>query len=172
MGGMKVAFISGTSMINSALFTDWGRGAVETAWGRVSYRERGGHVIINRHGEGAQKPPHAINHRANIRALADLGFTDVVSVNSVGSLRLNLPPGTLVSCADYVCLQDGPATFFDGELRGGSPGIANNLIPLLTENSRRSSPRTPGKSTCRCAGRASRRAPRCASSASGATWPA
>ncbi|OAM88874.1 purine phosphorylase [Termitidicoccus mucosus] len=131
---MKVAFISGTSMMNSALFTDWGQGAaVETTWGRVSYRKRGGHVIINRHGEGAQKPPHAINHRANIRALADLGFTDVVSVNSVGSLRLNLPPGTLVSCADYVCLQDGPATFFDDELRGGSPGIANNLIPMLTE---------------------------------------
>jgi 5'-methylthioadenosine phosphorylase len=28
-------------------------------------------------------------------------------------------------------LQQGPATFFDHELKGGAPGIANNLIPLL-----------------------------------------
>ena len=76
-------------------------------------------------------PPHAINHRANIRALADLGYQDVVSLNSVGSLRPDLPPGTLVSCIDYVGLQQGPATFFDTELKGGAPGIANNLIPLL-----------------------------------------
>jgi 5'-methylthioadenosine phosphorylase len=76
-------------------------------------------------------PPHAINYRANIRALADLGFRDVVSLNSVGSLKPELPPGSLVSCADYVGLQQGPATFFDRELKGGAPGIANNLIPLL-----------------------------------------
>jgi 5'-methylthioadenosine phosphorylase len=30
-----------------------------------------------------------------------------------------------------VCLQQGPATFFDDELRSGAPGIANNLIPIL-----------------------------------------
>src|SRR5690606_35044805 len=74
-----------------------------------------------------------INHRANIRALADLGFEDVVSLNSVGSLKRDLPPGTLVSCSDYVCFQQGPQTFFDDELKGGAPGIANNLLPLLLE---------------------------------------
>ena len=31
------------------------------------------------------------------RALADLGYQDVVSVNSVGSLKSGLPPGTLVT---------------------------------------------------------------------------
>ena len=76
-------------------------------------------------------PPHAINYRANIRALADLGCEEVLSLNSVGSLKPGLPPGTLVSCSDYVGLQQGPATFFDTELKGGAPGIANHLIPLL-----------------------------------------
>jgi 5'-methylthioadenosine phosphorylase len=56
---------------------------------------------------------------------------DVVSLNSVGSLKRELPPGTFVSCADYVCLQQGPATYFDTELKGGAPVIANNLIPQL-----------------------------------------
>lgn len=130
---MKVAFISGTSIVNSDLFLSWEARTIQTAHGAVAYRCRGEHVIINRHGAGFPLPPHAINYRANIRALADLGFRDVVSLNSVGSLQPSLPPGTFVSCSDYVGLQQGPATFFDTELRGGSPGIANNLIPLLVE---------------------------------------
>jgi 5'-methylthioadenosine phosphorylase len=128
---MKVAFISGTSIVNSTLFSTWEVRKVETAHGPVTYRARGDHALLNRHGYGFPLPPHSINYRANIRALADLGFKDVVSLNSVGSLKVDIPPGSLVSCSDYVCLQQGPATFFDLELKGAAPGIANNLIPLL-----------------------------------------
>src|ERR1700722_11812726 len=130
---MKVAFISGTSIVNSTLFSSWEARRAETAHGQVTYKVRGDHVLINRHGYGFPLPPHSINYRANIRALADLGFQDIVSLNSVGSLKRELPPGTLVSCNDYVNLQQGPATFFDTELKGGAPGIANSLIPLLKE---------------------------------------
>ena len=129
---MKVAFISGTSIAKSDLFAAWETRTVETRYGAVACRMRGDFVLINRHGPGAPLPPHRLNHRANIRALADLGFADVVAVNSVGSLKPDLPPGTLVSCADYVCLQSGPQTFFDDELKGGAPGIDNNLVPLVT----------------------------------------
>lgn len=130
---MKVAYISGTSIVNSPLFSAWEVRRVETKHGAVTYKARGDQVLLNRHGFGAPLPPHAINHRANIRALADLGFKDVVSLNSVGSLKRELPPGSLVSCADYVALQQGPATYFDEELKGGAPGIANNLVPLIVE---------------------------------------
>lgn len=128
---MRVAFISGTSIANSTLFSEWERRAAKTSHGPVAYRARGEHVLVNRHGDGAPLPPHSINYRANIRALADLGFKDIVSLNSVGSLKAAITPGSIVSCSDYVGLQQGPATFFDGELKGGSPAIANNLIPLL-----------------------------------------
>jgi 5'-methylthioadenosine phosphorylase len=128
---MRVAFISGTSIVNSTLFSSWEVRTVETAYGPVTYKARGDHALINRHGYGFPLPPHSINYRANIRALAELGFKDVVSQNSVGSLKADIPPGSLVSCSDYVCLQQGPATFFDSELKGGAAGIANNLIPLL-----------------------------------------
>ena len=131
MKPMKVAFISGTSIVNADWFTAWDIRTVDTEYGSVTYKSRGEHILINRHGFGVPKPPHAINHRANIRALAILGFSDVVSVNSVGSLKPELMPGTLVSCSDYVCLQQGPQTFFDDELKGGAPGIANNLMPML-----------------------------------------
>ena len=128
---MKVAFISGTSIVNSDLFASWAVKTVETAYGPVTYKTQGDFVLINRHGYGFPLPPHSINYRANIRALADLGFQDIVSLNSVGSLKADLPPGTLVSCSDYICLQQGPVTFFDQELKGGAPGIANNLMPRL-----------------------------------------
>jgi 5'-methylthioadenosine phosphorylase len=129
--GMKVAFISGTSIVNSSLFTAWEVKSIETPHGAVTYKSRGDFALINRHGYGFPLPPHSINYRANIRALAMLGFQDVVSLNSVGSLKKDLPPGTFVSCSDYVGLQQGPATYYDTELRGGAPGIANNLIPRL-----------------------------------------
>lgn len=117
--------------MNSDLFATWEVGKISTPHGEVTYKTMGDFTLINRHGYGFPLPPHAINYRANIQALASLGHRDVVSLNSVGSLKKDLPPGTFVSCGDYVGLQQGPATFFDTELRGGAPGIANNLIPLL-----------------------------------------
>ncbi|MSU66735.1 MAG: purine phosphorylase [Opitutus sp.] len=128
---MKVAFISGTSIVNSTLFSSWDVKTVETKHGAVTYKSRGDFLLINRHGYAVPLPPHSINYRANIQALATLGFQDVVSLNSVGSLKKDLPPGAFVSCSDYVGLQQGPATFFDQELKGGAPLIANNLIPKL-----------------------------------------
>lgn len=128
---MKVAFISGTSIVNSTLFSSWAVKTIETPYGPVTYKTHGDFALINRHGYAFPLPPHSINYRANIRALADLGYQDIVSLNSVGSLKRDLPPGTFVSCSDYVGLQQGPMTFFDQELKGGAPGIVNNLIPLL-----------------------------------------
>jgi 5'-methylthioadenosine phosphorylase len=129
---MKVALVSGTSIIHSPLFSTWRERTVETKHGPATLREHGDHVVLNRHGAGqAPLPPHRINFRANLAALAELGFQDIVSFNSVGSLRPHLAPGVFVSCSDYVGLQQGPATYFDDELKGGAPGIANNLVPRL-----------------------------------------
>jgi len=130
---VKVAFVSGTSIVNSDLFSTWEVRTVQTRYGLVTYKAKGDRILINRHGYGFPLPPHSINYRANIRALADLGFEEVVSFNSVGSLKPDLPPGSLVSCSDYVNIQSPPQTFFDDELKGAAPGIANNLIPRITE---------------------------------------
>ena len=128
---MKIAFISGTSIVKSDLFAGWEVRTIDTEFGPVAYKSSGDHVLINRHGYEFPLPPHSINYRANIRALANLGYSDIVSLNSVGSLDPQLPPGTFVSCGDYVSLQQGPATFHDQELKGGAPAIANNLIPQI-----------------------------------------
>lgn len=125
VGGVKIAFLSGTSIANSSLFDDWPTREVETRFGRAMVRSHGDFVLLNRHGPN-YLPPHSINHRANIQALADLGFTDVVALNSVGSLQLDLAPGMIISCGDYISFR--PATFSDTELRAIGPEIANNLI--------------------------------------------
>lgn len=129
---MRIALVSGTSIIHSSLFSTWGERTVETKHGPVVLRESGDRVVLNRHGAGpAPLPPHRINFRANLAALAELGYEEIVSFNSVGSLRPQLAPGTFVSCSDYVGLQQGPATYFDDELKGGAPGIANSLLPRI-----------------------------------------
>ena len=94
---MKVAFISGTSIVNSTLFASWDVRKIGTQFGEVTYKTKGGFALINRHGYALPLPPHSINYRANIQALADLGYQDIVSLNSVGSLNKDLPPGTFVS---------------------------------------------------------------------------
>jgi 5'-methylthioadenosine phosphorylase len=66
--------------------------------GRLGGREV---VFLPRHGpEGI--PPHRINHRANIYALKKLEVTGVIGVNSVGSLREELPPGKIMIPHDYL----------------------------------------------------------------------
>ena len=62
---MKVAFISGTSIVNSDLFAAWAVKTVETAYGPVTYKTRGDHVLINRHGYGAPLPPLTCTAESN-----------------------------------------------------------------------------------------------------------
>src|SRR4030043_1144402 len=57
-------------------------------------------AFLPRHGtEGI--PPHRINHRANVYALKKLTVTEVIGINSVGSLSENVPPGHIVIPHDY-----------------------------------------------------------------------
>lgn len=74
------------------------------------------HVLL-RHGPGHATPPHRIDHRANLRALADVGATDVVSFASTGSLRADVRVGDLVTPDDLFDATFAPPTFFDHEVR-------------------------------------------------------
>jgi 5'-methylthioadenosine phosphorylase len=63
-------------------------------FGRIGCREV---VFLARHGHGHTIPPHLVNYRANIWALAKAAkATGIVSVASVGAIRGDLKPGTVV----------------------------------------------------------------------------
>jgi 5'-deoxy-5'-methylthioadenosine phosphorylase len=72
-------------------------------------------AFIARHGYGHTIPPHRVNYRANISALGAAGVTHIVSVASVGGIRADLGPGSLVvphQIIDYTWGRH--STFFDG----------------------------------------------------------
>jgi 5'-methylthioinosine phosphorylase len=79
---------------------------------------------IQRHGEAtAYVLPHRIDHVANMRALAGGGCDRVLAVGSVGGLRQNLPPGTLVCPDDFIALDAPPATQLTGAAAHRVPGF-------------------------------------------------
>ena len=51
--------------------------------------------VLPRHGDAHTLPPHAINYRANLVALADLDITAVIALNTVGVISSVSEPGDI-----------------------------------------------------------------------------
>ncbi|MBV8466608.1 MAG: S-methyl-5'-thioinosine phosphorylase [Burkholderiales bacterium] len=116
-----LAIIGGTGLTRLKNLNITHRQVIRTPYGEPSgalmYGEINGHhvVFIARHGYGHTIPPHEINYRANIWALAEQKVTRVVSVCTVGGIREDLPPGTIVlpnQIIDYT--HSRKHTFFEG----------------------------------------------------------
>jgi 5'-deoxy-5'-methylthioadenosine phosphorylase len=73
--------------------TPYGEPSGALTFGRIGGREI---VFLARHGYGHTIPPHEVNYRANVWALQAQAVKNVVSVASVGGIRADLGPGTLV----------------------------------------------------------------------------
>jgi 5'-methylthioadenosine phosphorylase len=85
--------------------------------GAMTFGELGGRevVFLARHGYGHTIAPHEINYRANIWALKELEVQGVFAVATVGGIRDDLGPGTLVvpdQILDYT--HSRKSTFFEG----------------------------------------------------------
>lgn len=75
-------------------------------------------MFLARHGYGHTIPPHMVNYRANLWALRDQGAKRIVSITSVGGIRDDLAPGTLIvpdQLIDYTYGRD--FSYFDGKDR-------------------------------------------------------
>ena len=59
-------------------------------------------AFIPRHAAGHSIPPHKINYRANIDALKNVGVTQIIATNSVGSMNTDMGPGTFVIPDDFL----------------------------------------------------------------------
>ena len=93
--------------------TPYGETSAALTFGRLNEQET---VFLARHGDGHTIPPHAVNYRANIWALASQGVREVVAIASVGGIRADLDPGTVAVPAqviDYTYGRD--CTFHDGK---------------------------------------------------------
>ncbi|MCL6446275.1 MAG: S-methyl-5'-thioadenosine phosphorylase [Alicyclobacillus sp.] len=71
-------------------------------------------AFMPRHGPGHHIPPHKINYRANILALKQLGVRQVLATAAVGSLQVQVKPGSLVIIDDFLDFtKSRPTTFFE-----------------------------------------------------------
>jgi len=120
-----LAVIGGSGLSQLANLEVTERKAVPTPYGEpsgpVTIGRLGGHPLafLARHGYGHTIAPHDVNYRANLWALKEVRAEAVVSVASVGSIRRDLGPGTLVLPHQIIDYTWGRrSTFFEG------PGIA------------------------------------------------
>ncbi len=108
-------------MLGCRIFSGWPDKKVKTPYGTVTVRKGDGVLFLQRHGD-PPRPPHRIPHQANIAALKKLGARKILAINSVGSLKLSIKPGTLVIPDDFA----SPwhiETFFDDEMRFMIPAM-------------------------------------------------
>lgn len=94
---------------------------VDTAYGAPSaelltLRHAGqAFYFLPRHGAGHSIPPHAINYRANVQALAERGVTDVVGLGAVGGIAADCGPLRLCVPDQLIDYTWGRlSTFYDG----------------------------------------------------------
>ncbi len=118
---MRFAIIGGSGLAKLAELESPRRQIVRTPYGDPSAPLMIGTidgvevVFLARHGHGHTIAPHDINYRANIYALEQLGVDGIVSVATVGGIRADLGPGTLVVPDQIIDYTSGRAgTFFEG----------------------------------------------------------
>ncbi len=133
-----IAILAGTGFYSLAQLTDAQVRDVETAWGPARFTEGTWHglrvIFLTRHGAGHSVPPHLVNYRANITALAEVGVRDVFAINAVGSIDPTLAAGDLVCIDDFLDFTKGRVTtFFDGSGPRGvvHVDVADAYHPLL-----------------------------------------
>jgi 5'-methylthioadenosine phosphorylase len=109
------------------------RTEVSTDYGVLAVLDAGDVVVAQRHGLDGYRPPHLIDHRANMAALAELGCDRVLAVSSVGSLRTETPVGTMLCPDDFIALHVGYSAYED--LRGHRvPGFDRDWRSRVVEN--------------------------------------
>jgi 5'-methylthioadenosine phosphorylase/5'-methylthioinosine phosphorylase len=75
--------------------------------------------FLARHGAEHQVPPHRINYRANIQALADAGCSSIVALGAVGGIHAAYGPGVLCVPHQLIDYSYGREhSFFDGDANG------------------------------------------------------
>jgi 5'-methylthioadenosine phosphorylase len=88
-------------------------------------------AFVQRHGRRRDKPPHRINHPANLSALQALGVTRVIGLGSTGCLRADLELPALMVPHDYINFLD--STIFSDRLKHVTPGFDEELRQVLVE---------------------------------------
>jgi 5'-methylthioadenosine phosphorylase len=140
-GGGRIGIIGGTNLVEHAEGLGLERLEVETPFGppssplMVGSWEGKGITLLVRHGLERDRPPHRINHRANIKALSSAGVDRLVLVASGGSLRPDVTPPAIMVLDDFMSPFEVP-TFFDDRITHITPVLSPALHQVLCETAK------------------------------------
>jgi 5'-methylthioadenosine phosphorylase len=93
-------------------------------------------VGLPRHGFDRGIPAHLVDHRANIRALCELGCGRVLALGSAGSLRADLEVGSFLCPEDFYAPATAPSFYDDPRghsVPGFDPGWRETILAAWAE---------------------------------------
>ncbi len=90
-----IGIIGGSGLYGGLYSLGGAETMVETRYGRVPAMIGDSFMFISRHGN-PPVPPHMVRYHANMDAFRAMGVESVVAISSVGSLRKELAPGTIL----------------------------------------------------------------------------
>ncbi|HVO68232.1 MAG TPA: MTAP family purine nucleoside phosphorylase [Syntrophales bacterium] len=106
-----LGIISGIILLQGkGIFQNLKKKEIATKYGKALVFLSDAVAFIPRHGKTPKHHilPHLINNQANLKALKDIGVKEVIGVNSTGSLKKKLKPGTIVVPDDFIMLTGTP----------------------------------------------------------------
>ena len=125
--------LSDTAWIS--VHTPWGAPSDQILTGTLATPQGPARLaFLPRHGRGHRLPPSAVNYRANIAALKQLGATDVLSLSAVGGLRADLPPGSFVIVDQFIDRTVGREKSFFGPGLVAHVSMARPVCPRLGDH--------------------------------------
>ena len=104
-----LGIIGGSSLLKSKYFVHIALSIIVTSFGKVKLYIGKGFVFCQRHEADPDieySPPHLINKRAIVAAFEKLNVKRIVAFASVGSLKRDLVPGTIVFPDDFFNIFD------------------------------------------------------------------
>lgn len=121
--GDRLAVVYGYSLPDGAHPVEGERVSVDAGGERPVEAIDAGEVVgLPRHGFDRSVPAHLLDHRANVRALCELGCGRVLALGSAGSLRLDLEVGSFVCPDDFYAPETAPS-FYDDPRGHSVPGF-------------------------------------------------
>ncbi len=99
---VKIGMIGGSGFDDPDFLTDVETIKTGTPFGHLSADLMAGKaggievVLLSRHGKGHRIRPAAVNYRANVWAMKEVGVTHLIATTACGSLREEIAPGHLV----------------------------------------------------------------------------
>ena len=124
-----LAIIGGSLFFENHLVEGARKKLIRTPHGKVVLLVKNGIVYLSRHGP-KKLPPHMIPHKAHMAALKRFGVQEIISFNSVGSLKQKIKPGSLIIPDDYMNLYN-ILTFFDHTIKCTVPGFWQRIFNVF-----------------------------------------